>query len=186
MTQRSPDSRIIPGLIDSHMQMAREEEVTTQHSGSTSIAKARSPKRALAMRWIALLGLCSAYLQGGLVKAMDFSGAVAEMAHAGLAPATPLAAATVVLELAAPLAILTGRFRWLGALALAAFTLMATFLVNRFWEMTPPNRMPTANAFFEHLGLVGGFLLVAWHDIADKRASPLMRSGRGIHATKDR
>ena len=23
------------------------------------------------------------------------------------------------------------------------------------------------NAFFEHLGLVGGFLLVAWHDIRD-------------------
>jgi hypothetical protein len=22
-----------------------------------------------------------------------------------------------------------------------------------------------ANAFFEHLGLVGGFLLVAWHDL---------------------
>ena len=59
---------------------------------------------------------------------------------------------------------LTGRFRWLGALALAAFTLMTTFLVNRFWEMAPPNRVPTANAFFEHLGLVGGFLLVASSD----------------------
>lgn len=122
------------------------------------------------MRWIALLALCSAYLQGGLVKAVDFSGAVTEMAHAGLAPAALFAVATVVLELAAPLAILTGRFRWLGALALAAFTLMATFLVNRFWEMSPSNRMATANAFFEHLGLVGGFLLVAWHDFAVKRA----------------
>ncbi|MDR7008883.1 putative membrane protein YphA (DoxX/SURF4 family) [Paraburkholderia strydomiana] len=120
------------------------------------------------MRWIALLGLCSAYLQGGLVKALDFSGAVTEMAHAGLAPAAPIAVVTIALELAAPLAILTGRFRWLGALALAAFTLMATFLVNRFWEMAPPNRMATANAFFEHLGLMGGFLLVAWHDLAVK------------------
>lgn len=142
----------------------------------------RSPKSALAVRWIALLGLCSAYLQGGLAKAMDFSGAVAEMAHAGLAPAAPWAAATIVLELAAPLAILTGRFRWLGALALAAFTLMATFLVNRFWEMSPPNRTPTANAFFEHLGLVGGFLLVAWHDIAEKRSPALTPVATGTHA----
>lgn len=50
-----------------------------------------------ALRWIALLGLCSAYLQGGLAKAMNFSGAVTEMAHAGLAPALPMAIATIVL-----------------------------------------------------------------------------------------
>jgi hypothetical protein len=29
--------------------------------------------------------------------------------------------------------------------------------------------MPVANAFFEHLGLVGGFLLVAWHDLRERR-----------------
>jgi acyl dehydratase len=28
-----------------------------------------------------------------------------------------------------------------------------------------------ANAFFEHLGLVGGFLLVAWHDLTQRRTS---------------
>lgn len=26
-----------------------------------------------------------------------------------------------------------------------------------------------ANAFFEHLGLVGGFALVAWHDLMRSR-----------------
>lgn len=156
--------------------MGREDDGTKQRSGSTFVEWARPLMSAPALRWIALLGLCSAYLQGGLVKAMDFSGAVAEMARAGLAPAAPMAAATIVLELVAPLAILTGRFRWLGALALAAFTLMATFLGNRFWEMAPPNRMPTANAFFEHLGLVGGFLLVAWHDFAEKHAHRVGRN----------
>jgi len=30
-----------------------------------------------------LLGLCAAYIQGGLVKATDFNGAVAELAHFG-------------------------------------------------------------------------------------------------------
>ena len=49
--------------------------------------------------WIALLGLCAAYLQGGIVKATDFSGAIAEMQHFGLAPAAPLAIAVIVLEL---------------------------------------------------------------------------------------
>jgi hypothetical protein len=28
-----------------------------------------------------------------------------------------------------------------------------------------PDRFMVENAFFEHLGLIGGFLLVAWHDL---------------------
>lgn len=115
--------------------------------------------------WLALLALCGAYLQGGLTKLFDWPGALAEMAHFGLSPAPLFAALTIALELAAPLMILTGFHRWAGALALAAFTLMATFLANRFWEMSGPERFGAANAFFEHLGLVGAFLLVAWFDL---------------------
>jgi uncharacterized membrane protein YphA (DoxX/SURF4 family) len=122
-----------------------------------------------AIHWIALLALCSAYLQGGLTKLLDFDGAIAEMNHFGLAPAALFAIATIVLELAAPFAILSGRYRWLGALALAAFTLMATFIANRFWELAPPERFMAANAFFEHIGLVGAFLLVAWHDVRSRQ-----------------
>jgi len=124
-----------------------------------------------AVRWIALLGLCAAYIQGGLTKAFDFHGALAEMAHFGLAPATPFAVLVIVLEILASVMILTGRLRWLGALALAAFTLGATFMANRFWEMVPPERFGATNSFFEHLGLVGGFVLVAWHDLQSRDRS---------------
>jgi uncharacterized membrane protein YphA (DoxX/SURF4 family) len=117
------------------------------------------------LRWIALLLLCAAYLQGGLNKALDFGSAIAEMKHFGLAPAEPLALSVIVLELGASVLILSGRLRWLGAIALAAFTLMATFMALRFWELPQPARFMAANSFFEHLGLVGGFLLVAWHDL---------------------
>jgi uncharacterized membrane protein YphA (DoxX/SURF4 family) len=118
-----------------------------------------------AAHWIALLCLCAAYLQGGLVKAFDFQSTVAEMAHFGLSPTGPLAVAVIGMELGASLLILLGIYRWAGALTLALFTLAATFLANRFWELSLPERSMTANAFFEHIGLVGGFLLVAWHDI---------------------
>lgn len=122
-----------------------------------------------AVRWIALLLLCAAYLQGGLQKALDFPSAIAEMNHFGLAPATPLALAVIGLELGAAALILAGRLRWLGALALALFTLMATFVALRFWEMpSGQGRFMAANAFFEHLGLVGGFLLVAWQDLRER------------------
>jgi uncharacterized membrane protein YphA (DoxX/SURF4 family) len=120
------------------------------------------------VRWIALLGLCAAYLQGGIDKAVDFSSAIAEMNHFGLSLAAPLAVATIVMEIVASILILTGFYRWLGALALAGFTLFATFVANRFWEMAPPERFMAANSFFEHLGLVGGFLLVAWYDLRER------------------
>ena len=86
-------------------------------------------------------------------------------------PPALLAAITIALELGASIMILAGIYRWIGALSLAAFTLMATFLANRFWEMAPPERVMAANGFFEHLGLVGGFLLVAWIDIRQEHGS---------------
>ena len=42
-----------------------------------------------ALRRLALLALCAAYLQGGWNKLVDFNGAIAEMQHFGLAPAAP-------------------------------------------------------------------------------------------------
>ena len=119
-----------------------------------------------AIRWLAYLGLCAAYLQGGLNKLMDFQGAVGEMSHFGLSPAPLLAGLVIALELGASVMILSGKLRWLGALALAAFTLMATFVALRFWELpVGQERFMAANSFFEHLGLIGGFLLVAWLDL---------------------
>lgn len=115
--------------------------------------------------WLALLALCGAYVQGGLTKLLDWAGALAEMAHFGLSPAPLIAGLTIALELLAPLMILTGLYRCAAALALAAFTLMATFLANRFWDMAGPERFGATNAFFEHLGLVGAFVLIAWFDL---------------------
>ncbi|MBR0642963.1 DoxX family protein [Plastoroseomonas hellenica] len=115
---------------------------------------------------LALLGLCAAYIQGGLNKLLDWPGAVAEAVHFGLPLPAVVAAATIVTELVGAALVVSGRLRWLGALALAGFTLVATFVANRFWALPPGHeRFMTANAFFEHLGLIGGFLYVARHDL---------------------
>ena len=123
--------------------------------------------RASWIRWICLLLLCSAYLQGGINKLTDFGAAIGEMQHFGLSPAGPLAALVIAGELGASAMVLTGFHRWLGAGFLGAFTLMATFVANRFWEMTGMERFMAANGFFEHLGLTGAFLLVAWLDLRE-------------------
>ncbi len=117
--------------------------------------------------FLAHLGLCAAYIQGGLVKLTDFPGAVAEMAHFRLTPPVLFAVLVIALELGASVMVLTGLLRWLGALTLAGFTLLSTLIALRFWEQPAGKaRHAEANAFFEHLGLIGGFLLVAWLDLA--------------------
>ena len=63
--------------------------------------------------------------------------------------------------------ILLGIYRWLAAGYLAVFTVLATLLAGRFWELAGPARMAAENGFFEHLGLAGAFLLVAWLDLQE-------------------
>ena len=127
-----------------------------------------SARRTHPLYWCFLLLLCSAYLQGGLTKALDFSAALAEMRHFGLAPAAPLALLTIAGELGASLLILLGAWRWAGAAYLALFTFAANFVANRFWDLAEPARTMAANGFFEHLGLVGAFLIVAWIDLRER------------------
>ena len=119
-------------------------------------------------RTVSLLALCAAYIQGPLNKIFDFNGALAEMDHFGLHPAAFFAVAVILFELTASAMVVSGFLRWVGALALAGFTLLATFIALRFWEMAPGmDRMMATNAFFEHLGLAGAFVFVAAYDLAE-------------------
>ena len=133
----------------------------TSHISTTSPATATASS--LVPR-LCLLLLCSAYLQGGLDKAFDFPGAIAEMQHFGLTPAAPFALLTIIGEIGASVLVVSGYKRWMGAVYLGVFTLMATMLANRFWTLSGPARTALENGFFEHLGLAGAFLLVAWID----------------------
>ncbi|MCZ7449819.1 DoxX family protein [Agrobacterium rhizogenes] len=117
-------------------------------------------------RTVALLALCSAYIEGPLTKIFDFPGAIAEMNHFGLRPAAAFAVFVIIFELTASAMVVSGVLRWAGALALSGFTLLATFIALRFWEMAPGmDRMMATNAFFEHLGLAGAFVIVAAIDL---------------------
>jgi uncharacterized membrane protein YphA (DoxX/SURF4 family) len=116
-------------------------------------------------RWtglVARLALVSAYLLGGIVKASDWPAAVAEQARYGMSPPAFWAALTIAVEIVGPLLILSGRLVWLGTGMLGVFTLLAAVTANAFWTMpTGQDRFMATNAFFEHLGLIGGFMLVA-------------------------
>lgn len=120
---------------------------------------------------LARLALVSAYLLGAVVKTADFPGAVAEQAHFGMAPPAFWAVATIAVEIVGPLLILTRRWLWLGAGMLGVFTLLAAIKANAFWAMPAgQERFMAMNAFVEHIGLIGGFVLVALLDRRERAA----------------
>lgn len=111
---------------------------------------------------LCLLALCAAYIQGPITKILDFPAAVAEMRHFGLRPAVPMALATIGFELSASALVVFGWLRPWAALALAAYTALATLIALRFWQLPRGlERTQAMDAFFEHLGLCGAFVLVA-------------------------
>jgi uncharacterized membrane protein YphA (DoxX/SURF4 family) len=117
--------------------------------------------RTAPLRWLALLALLLPYLISGVLKLLDFDAARAEVGGlTGLAApglVTALAAAVIVTQLGSSLLLLKGG-RWspLGGLALAGFTLMATFLAHTWWRLPPgPERVHAFNGFWEHIALVG-------------------------------
>ncbi|AOJ37695.1 DoxX family protein [Burkholderia lata] len=131
----------------------------THHAGAGNPAWVRA---LLAQPWVlplARLALVSAYLIGGVAKALDFHGAIAEQAHFGLQPAALWAALAIAVEMAGSLCIVLGRFTWLGAGGLGMLTLVAMAVANDFWNRTGAEHFMALNSFFEHLGLIAALVL---------------------------
>jgi uncharacterized membrane protein YphA (DoxX/SURF4 family) len=103
----------------------------------------------------------SAYLIGGVNKLFDFTAAVAEQEHFGLHPAWLWAVLAIVIEIGGSLLVVAGRLVWLGAGSLGVLTFVAMLVANNFWSMAGQDRFVALNTFFEHLGLIAGFVLVS-------------------------
>jgi uncharacterized membrane protein YphA (DoxX/SURF4 family) len=115
-------------------------------------------------RWtwlLARIALTSAYILGGLTKLLDFPAAVAEQEHFGFHPGWIWACLAIAVELIGPLLIITGRWVWLGAGALGVLTAIASVAANNFWDLQGQARFEATNTFFEHIGLIAGFVLAA-------------------------
>lgn len=108
---------------------------------------------------LARLALVSAYLIGGVEKAMHFDSAIAEQAHFGLHPAPLWAALAVGIEIVGSLCVLLRRFTWIGAGGLGVLTVVAMRVANDFWNQTGVARFMALNSFFEHLGLIAALVL---------------------------
>ncbi|WP_175854022.1 DoxX family protein [Burkholderia anthina] len=126
----------------------------------------------LSQPWALLLvrlALVSAFLIGGVAKALDFDGAVAEQAHFGLHPPALWAVLAIAVEIVGSLCVVFRRFTWLGAGSLGMLTLVAMVVANDFWNRSGAEHFMALNSFFEHLGLIAALVLATVLDDAQPR-----------------
>jgi transmembrane protein len=109
---------------------------------------------------IARVAVTLPFLVGGFSKLFDWHGAEAEMLRVGLHPAWAFNVASLLTELVGAALIILNRKVWLGAGALGVFTVIATLLAHRFWELSGDARTMQMNSFFEHWTICAAFVLV--------------------------
>jgi transmembrane protein len=112
--------------------------------------------------YLARIVLTFAFWGSGLSKLIDFPAGVAEMAHFGLEPAVAYNIATIIIQLGGSLLVILNRYTWLGAGALAVFTVLTVPLVHHFWTMEEPFRTIEFHVVMEHITVIGGLMVVAW------------------------
>lgn len=116
------------------------------------------------LSWMILAGrlcLATVFLVSGLHKGIWYAKAVQEFRDARI-PATGLfLPLTIVLHLIAPLAIVLGVLVREAALALALFTVIATWKVHCFWRMQGAERLARSRIAMAHLAVVGGLIILA-------------------------
>jgi len=102
------------------------------------------------------------FWSSGLGKTVNFADTLGEMAHFGLNPPWFFAVGTIALQfVGSALVVFGGRYAWLGAAALALFTLATIPLAHDFWNMPPQAAFGERLIAEEHLSVVGGLLLAA-------------------------
>lgn len=117
------------------------------------------------------------FWSNGLMKLFDFSGGIAEMEHFGFLPGAAFNLAIIIVHLGGSLLIIARRWVWLGAGALGVFNALTILLVHRFWAMEGHQAIITLYTAEEHIGMIGGLILVS---ILAARDSPVIRPSNQV------
>jgi putative oxidoreductase len=109
---------------------------------------------------VARVLLALMFLLAGIGKFAGLEGTAGYIASKGLPAPQLLAIATAALEVVAAVLLIVGwQARW-AALALAAFTLVASVLFHNYWAMPAEQQMMQQLMFMKNIAVVGGLLAI--------------------------
>ncbi len=101
------------------------------------------------------------FLPAGISKLTGFAGTVGYISSVGLPLPTLGAALALAVEILGSLALLAGFQTRIAALALALFTLVASFFFHGFWAAPAAQAFVQQLMFFKNIAVVGGLLVLA-------------------------
>ena len=101
------------------------------------------------------------FLPAGISKLTGFAGTVGYISSVGLPLPTIGAALAATVEILGSLALLAGFGTRAAALALAAFTLVASFFFHAYWVAPADQAFVVQLLFFKNIAVVGGLLALA-------------------------
>ncbi|MBP7713068.1 MAG: DoxX family protein [Gammaproteobacteria bacterium] len=105
--------------------------------------------------------MAALFLPAGIHKVTGFAGTVGHISSAGLPMPEVAAALAVAVEIGAAVALILGYRTRLAAIALAVFTLVASYFFHNYWAMPSDQQMVQQLMFFKNMGVVGGLLTIA-------------------------
>lgn len=115
------------------------------------------------LTFVARLLLAALFLPAGIAKITGFASTVGYIESVGLPMATLAAIAAIVLEVAGGIALIIGFGTRFAALALAFFTLVASFIFHAYWAVPADQAYVTQLLFFKNIAVAGGLMsLAAW------------------------
>lgn len=112
---------------------------------------------------VARLLMAVLFLPAGIGKIAGFAGTVGYITSKGLPMPAVAAVIAIVVEVVGGLALLAGAGTRIAAVALAVFTLLASFFFHAYWAVPEAQVMTQQLMFFKNIAIVGGLLALAAH-----------------------
>lgn len=101
------------------------------------------------------------FIPAGFGKISGFAGTVGYATSVGMPMPTVAVAVGLLIELLGGLALLFGFGTRIAALALAVFTLSASFFFHAYWALPADQQMMQQLLFFKNVAVTGGLLAFA-------------------------
>ena len=101
------------------------------------------------------------FLPAGIGKLTGFAGTVGYISSAGLPMPQLGAVVALVAEIVGGAALIAGYGTRLAAIALAVFTLVASFFFHAYWAMPAGQQMIPQLLFYKNMAVTGGLLTIA-------------------------
>ena len=107
--------------------------------------------------------MAALFLPSGIGKLTDFAGTVGYISSVGLPLPQVGAGVALIVEIVGSVALIAGYGTRVAAVALAVFTLVASFFFHNYWALPADQQMIPQVLFFKNIAVAGGLLtLAAW------------------------